>query len=114
MVRPSEFRLTPEGTRPIDNLGGNQGFRALAYRGIPVASDEKCTSGYIYTINENHLNFYKIPSHPEMRYSVKDGFMWTGWRQPTNQDALAGAFLWYGQLVCDSPRTQAVRTGVTS
>ena len=114
MVRPSEFRLTPEGTRPIDNLGGNQGFRALAYRGIPVVSDEKCTPGYIYTINENHLNFYKIPGHPEMRYSVKDGFMWTGWKQPVNQDALTAAFLLYGQLVCDSPRTQAVRTGVTS
>ena len=51
MVRPSEFRLTPEGTRPIDNLGGNQGFRALAYRGIPVVSDEKCTPGYIYTLD---------------------------------------------------------------
>lgn len=111
---PLEFRLTPEGSSPINNIGANQGFRALAYRGIPFVSDEKCTSGNIYTLNEKHLNFYTIPSAAAMGYSMKNGFIWTGWRQPVNQDAVSGALLYYGQLICDSPRTQARRTGVTS
>jgi hypothetical protein len=106
--------LTPEGSRPLDNLGANQGFRALAFRGVPVVADKKCTSARIYTLNEKHLFFYNMPAAPQMGYSMKNGFIWTGFRQPVNQDAVTGALLWYGQMVCDSPRTQAVRTGVSS
>ena len=80
--RPAEFRITPEGTRPIDNLGANQGFRAIAFRGIPVVSDEKCTANNLYTLNENHLYFYNIPAASQMGYSMKNGFIWTGFRQP--------------------------------
>ncbi len=112
--RPAEFRLTPEGSRPIDNLGANQGFRALAFRGVPVVSDEKCTAANLFTLNENHLAFYNIPAASQMGYSMKNGFIWTGFKQPVNQDAISGALLWYGQLICDSPRTQARRTGITS
>lgn len=90
MVRPSEFRITPEGSRPIDNLGGNQGFRALAFRGIPVVSDEKCTANNLFTLNENHLQFYNLPAASQMGYSMKNGFIWTGFRQPVNQDAVSG------------------------
>lgn len=112
--RPAEFRLTPEGSRPIDNLGANQGFRALAFRGIPVVSDEKCTAENLYTLNEKHLQFYTIPAASQMGYSMKNGFIWTGFRQPVNQDAVSGALLYYGQLICNSPRHQARRTGITS
>lgn len=112
--RPAEFRLTPEGSRPLDNLGANQGFRALAFRGIPVVSDEKCTAANLYTLNEKHLSFYTIPAASQMGYSMKNGFIWTGFRQPVNQDAVSGALLYYGQLICDSPRHQARRTAITS
>lgn len=110
-----EFRLTPEGSRPLDNLGGNQGFRALSFRGIPVVADEKCTSGYIYTLNTNHLAFYTLPQ--PVGFTVErtiEGFGWTGWLQGVNQDAVTARLQYYGQLICDAPRTQAVRTGVTS
>ena len=114
MMKPTEYRLTPEGSKPLDNLGANQGFRALAFRGVPIVADPKCTSGYLYTLNENHLSFYNLPTAPQMGYSTKNGFAWTGFRSPVNQDAVTGALIWYGQLVCDSPRTQAVRTGISA
>ena len=108
----NDFRLTSDGIARVGGaIAANQGFRALTFRGIPVVADEKCTSGNIFTINEKHLNFYSIPQ-PERE--VKSGFAWTGWKEPANQDAVVGELLWYGQLLCDAPRTNARRTGVTS
>ena len=96
-------------------LAANQGFRALTFRGIPFVADEKCTSGYLYTLNENHLYFYNIPMTGVSGIEgMRNGFGWTGFNRPVNQDAVVAQLLWYGQLICDSPRTMAVRTGVTS
>jgi len=109
----NDFRMTGSGMAKVGGtLAANQGFRALTFRGIPVVADPKCTSGNLFTLNENHLNFYNLPQ-PSGR-AVKSGFGWTGMKMPVNQDAEVGQFLWYGQLVCDSPRTQARRTGITS
>ena len=108
----NDFRMTSDGMVKVGGtVAANQGFRALTFRGIPVVADEKCTSGNIYTLNENHLFFYQIP---QVGRQIKDGFAWTGFKEPANQDAVVGQLLWYGQLVGDSPRTHARRTGVTS
>lgn len=112
----NDFRMvgTEQGSEMVrigGTLAANQGFRALTFRGIPFVADEKCTSGNIYTLNENHLFFYTIPQSGR---EMKGGFGWTGFKEPVNQDAVAGQLLWYGQLVGDSPRLQARRTGVTS
>ena len=111
----AEFRMTAEGGVPINKLGGNQGFRALTFRGIPFVSDERCTAQNIYTLNENHLAFYRIPQ--PVGFTVvgeRGGFGWTGWLQGQNQDAVVGRLQWYGQLICDSPIRQARRTGVAT
>jgi hypothetical protein len=44
----------------------------------------------------------------------REGFGWTGWKRSTNQNAIVGHLLFAGQLVGESPRTMARRTGVTS
>lgn len=110
----TEFRITENGAAPISNLGANQGFRALTFRGIPVVSDEKCTANNIFTLNTNHLTWWNIPAAPSMGRTENRGFQWTGFKEPINQDAVAGQLLFYGQLTTDSPRTHARRTGVTS
>jgi len=113
----NDFRLvgTAEGGSEVVKIGGtvaaNQGFRALTFRGIPFVADEKCTAANIFTLNESHLYFYVIP---QVGREVKSGFGWTGFKEPVNQDAVAGQLLWYGQFVTDAPRTHARRTGVTS
>lgn len=87
---------------------GDIGFDALYFRGCPVVSDEKQDDGTIHLLNENHLWFAKL-DHP--KYATdKHGFAWTGLKTPTNQDASVGQFLLYGNIICDSCRTQAYLT----
>lgn len=108
----NDFRMTEDGMAKVGGtVAANQGFRALTFRGIPFVADEKATSGNIFTINEKHLFFYNIP---QVDRQMKGGFGWTGFKEPANQDAVVGQLLWYGQLICDAPRTNARRTGVTS
>jgi len=105
-------KLSPTGG--TSGISANYGFNALYYRGVPIIADEKCTSGNLYLLNENHLFFYQIPADPMFAESSKEGFSWTGWKKSQNQDAIVGQLLWAGQLVGDSPRTMSRRTGITS
>jgi len=110
-------------------LKGEIGFSALMYRGTPVVSDEKCTAGYMYFLNEKYLHWYglKHPQHGEVSVKIKNvetdaideytpafGCAWSGLKEPVNQDAEIGQFFLYGNLVCWSPRHQAVLQGITS
>ena len=108
----NDFRMTSDGMVKVGGvLAANQGFRALTFRGIPVVADERCPADTFYTLNENHLWFYVLP---QVGRQIKNGFGWTGFKEPANQDAVVAQLLWYGQLVSDAPRTHARRTGVTS
>lgn len=94
--------------------GADLGFTALFYRGRPIVSDEKCTSGRFYWLNENHLGLatWAYPDFPG--YVTKpnyNGFCFTGLKIPTNQDATVAQFLFYAQLVTDSCRTSSYMTG---
>ena len=90
------------------------GVTNLYYRGVPILADEKCTSGNIWTINERHLFLYQLDYSNEMVEASREGFAFTGFRKSNNQNAVTGNLLFAGQLVGDSPRTMARRTGVTS
>ena len=92
----------------------NYGATAITWRGIPIFADEKCTSGNIFTLNERHLFLYQLDYSNEMVETSKEGFAFTGFRKSQNQNVVTGNLLWAGQLVGDSPRTMARRTGVTS
>jgi len=37
------------------------GFVGLDFKGIPVLKDEKATSGVLFFLNENFLDFYALP-----------------------------------------------------
>lgn len=110
-------------------LKGEIGFNALMYRGTPVVPDEKCTSGFMYLLNEKYLQWYglKHPQHGEVSTKVSNiqtsaledytplkGCSWSGLKEPVNQDAEIGQLFLYGNLVCWSPRHQAVLKGITS
>jgi hypothetical protein len=105
--------VTAQGIQRGLAAAGN-GFRCLYFRGLPLVADEKCTAGYIYTLNERHLALYYLPQDADMIESEYEGFGWTGWLMPVNQDAVTGTLKTYLQLICDSPRTQAKRISVTS
>jgi hypothetical protein len=106
-------RLTAAGLEGGGAVG-NQGFPALAFRGVPFISDDKCTAANLYTLNENWLDLYEMAPSGEFVNGSKEGFAWTGWKKSANQDAIVSQLLWYGQLVGTNPRMHARRTGITS
>lgn len=116
-------------TKDKSTLRGEVGFKALNFRGTPIVADEKCTSGFIYFLNENFIEWYglKHPQHENITLTTNTmesgayneapkvtGFAWTGLKEPVNQDAEIGQILLYGNLTCWSPRHQAVLKGITS
>lgn len=107
------FKLTAAG---IENAGvsANAGFTGLMFRGMPIISDDKCPSGELYMLNENYLDLYEMPADPNFVSGSQEGFSWTGWKKPTNQDVIVSQLLWYGQLVGTEPRKHSRRTGIAS
>ena len=105
---------TGADTGGMNGIGLSFGANRLWWRGMPIIVDEKCTSGNIYTLNENHLFLYTLDYTNEVVESTKEGFAFTGFKKSQNQNAVVGHLLFAGQLVGDSPRTMARRTGVTS
>ena len=115
MFSMNDYRLTEAGLVKVGGgVIGQQGFRAQQFRGIPIVADQQAPSGKMWTLNENHLYFAKIDYDAEFATGIKDGFQFTGWKKPVNQNAIVGYLLWAGQLVCDEPRTNAQRVSITA
>lgn len=121
--------LTRNGTFGMgQSLQGLAGYRSIFFRGVPVVKDAKCTSGYIYHLNRDFLFWSGLShwKHGEVNLGGdliegvdnpvprNHGINWTGWKEPSNQDGVTGQFLVYGQLICESPRHQAVDQGCTA
>lgn len=107
------FTLTAAG---VENAGitGNAGFTGLMFRGMPIVSDDKCPAGNLFMLNENYLDLYEMNMDSNFVSGMQEGFGWTGWKKPTNQDVITGQLLWYGEMVGTQPRKHARRTGITS
>jgi len=109
-------------------LQGELGFDALFFRGMPIVADEKCTSGYLYFLNENYIDWYGLKSHKYANVNLSSGnyeggnydapksygFAWTGLKDPVNQYAEIGQLLLMGNFINRSPRLNSVLTGVTT
>lgn len=91
---------------------GDGGMKALSFRAAPMISDEYCTSGQMFFLNENTLNFYYM-KHPEFP-TDSNGFAVSKMRPPTNQDGQVGYIFSYVNLVCDEPRKNGRLVGVTA
>lgn len=102
------------------------GYTGLSYKGIGVIQDEKCTSGVLFYINENYLDFYAMPhwDAEPVQYKAKIegndyndvlglGFSWSGWIKPSNADAVIGHTYFGGQFITDDPKRMGKLTGIT-
>lgn len=125
-------QLTARGkAKPSEALKGEMGFDALMYRGCPVVADEKCTSGYMFFVNERWMAFYSLKStmegatvaslgssETEGYYSTdvrsKDlAFNWLGWKYPVNQYGWVGQLVLMGNLVTFNPNRHGILTGIS-
>jgi len=103
------------------------GYTALDYKGFPILSDNKCTTGNLYFLNEDFLNWYALPmpNTEPVKYKSVDiegndysnvlglGFSWIDWVRPVNAAALVGRVVLGGQLLSEDPLRQGVLTGIT-
>lgn len=107
------FKVTAAG---VENGGvsANAGFTGLMFRGMPIISDDKATSGNLYMLNEKYLDLYEMAPDPAFVAGTQEGFGWTGWKKPTNQDVIVSQLIWYGQLVGTEPRKHSRRVSITS
>ena len=128
LLQPMERIMQQVNPRKGVGMTGSAGFTALMFKGLPIISDEKCGSGILYFINENHLDFHAIrakmnkpieydPSQIEgNNYDsrVKGlGFSWTGWLRPTNGYSLVGHIILGGNLVSFAPKRHGQLHSIT-
>ena len=111
----------------VKGMKGGTGFIGLDFKGIPVLKDEKATSGVLFFLNENFLNFYALPFAQAEAVnftstidgndysSIKGlGFSWTNWIKPSNQAAVVSHIYFSGQHLSENPKRQGKLTGIST
>ena len=107
---------------------GGTGFTGLFYKGFPILADEKATSGVLYFLNEDFLDWYALPMAmtTPVAYRSQDiegndysdvtglGFSWSDWIKPTNSAAIVGHIYLGGELISANPKRHGKLTGITT
>ena len=107
---------------------GGTGFTGLFFKGFPILADEKCTSGVLYFVNEDFIDWYALPMSmtSAIKYRSQDiegndysdvqglGFSWSDWIKPTNAASVVGHIYLGGELISQNPKRHAKLTGITS
>ena len=106
---------------------GGTGFTGLYYKGFPILADEKATSGVLYFLNEDFLDWYALPvaMTTPVSYRSQDiegndysevtglGFSWSDWIKPTNSASVVGHIYLGGEFVSQNPKRHGKLTGIT-
>lgn len=124
LLRPQERINKDVGT--IKGLSGGTGFTALTYNGKPVLMDEKCTSGVLFALNEDYLEWLALPYFDAKPIAYKSqiegndydaplglGFSWSDWIKPANSASVVGHIYFGGQFITTNPKRQGKLTGIT-
>lgn len=108
-------------------LVGGTGFTGLFFKGFPILADEKSTSGVLYFVNEDFLDWYALPMAmtSPVKFRSQDidgndyaeveglGFSWSDWIKPTNSASVVGHVYLGGELISPNPKRHAKLTGIT-
>lgn len=108
-------------------LIGGTGFTGLFFKGFPILADEKCTSGVLYFVNEDFLDWHALPMAmtSPVKFRSQDiegndyseveglGFSWSDWIKPTNSASVVGHVYLGGELISANPKRHAKLTGIT-
>jgi len=124
LLRPQE-RITKDAST-MKGLQGGTGFTALYYNGKPILMDEKCTSGVLFAVREEDMDFYALPYKFGKPIAYKSqiegndygapmglGFSWSDWIVPANAGAVVGHIYFGGQFITRNPKRHGKLTGVT-
>ena len=124
LLRPQE-RINKDASL-MKGLSGGTGFTALSYNGKPVLMDEKCTSGVLFAIREDDVDWYALPYKFAKPVAYKSqvegndydapmglGFSWSDWIIPANAAGVVGHIYFGGQFITKNPKRHAKLTGIT-
>lgn len=82
----------------------NAGFTNLTFKNVPFVWDRDCTSGVLYMLNSDNVNFYVHP----------DADMTAGpFVEPENQDVMTSKTIWQGNLTTNNRRKLGKMTDIT-
>lgn len=117
----------------VPNYKGYSGFDGLMFSGLEIIPDRKCTTGSLYMLNEDFINFYALdtelkgyPNASKVEVASKLftgnqynevgslGFYWTGFIFTTQQFAFNGFIVLAGNMLTDNPRRHGVQRGIVS
>jgi len=126
LLNPQE-RIAKDVPMMRGGVEGGTGFTGLNFRGFPVVADEKCTSGVLFFLNENFIDWkaLSMPKTMPVNFKSQDikgndyssvkglGFSWSDWIMPANQAALVGHIYLGGNLVTNNPKRHGKLTGIT-
>jgi hypothetical protein len=119
---------TSKGALRGSELKGTQGFTSMTFRGLPIISDEKCTSGHLWAVNENFIEWYGLKDSDLKDISLSSetiegmyndapsanvGFQWTDFMEPINQYGIVAHMYLLGELVQWNPKRHGVLTAIT-
>lgn len=135
LLQPQERIAKEANINAAPNFKGYTGYRSLMFAGLPITPDRKCTTGSLYFLNTDFLNFYTLDmlgglnkggySGEKVKVGSKlftgsqytpdenFGFFWTGFIHATNALAWNSFIVVAGNLVSANPRRQGVLTGIT-
>jgi hypothetical protein len=91
----------------FNNTKADLGFDAIAFQGVDFVFDKYAPASKMWMLSTDTLTFYVYPG---ANFSMKE----PGWQVPTNQDAKVAHIIWSGQMICDSPRDNAVLTNLAA
>jgi hypothetical protein len=124
LLRPQERIMKDVGL--MKGMKSGTGFTGLAFNGVPVLADEKCTSGSLIFLNEDFVDFYALPYYgaKSVKYSgqiegndyqapVGLGFSWSDWIVPANSASVVGHIYFGGQFITRNPKRHGKLTGIT-
>lgn len=134
LLQPQE-RINKE-VNPAPNFKGYTGYRSIMFAGLPITPDRKATSGSLYFLNMDFLNFYtldmlggldkggysgekvkvgsKLFQGTQYKSDENFGFFWSGFIHATNAMAWNSFIVVAGNLITANPRRHGVLTGITS
>ena len=109
----------------------NTGAQKLTFKGIPVHIDPKATAQTMYFLNSKMLKFARgmaVTSAKEEAVGSKItqmegvpegnmanlGFVWSGFKRPSNQNAVVGHLTLRGELIPKDPGRLGKITGITT
>ena len=125
LLQPQE-RISKNVATYKNGLKGGTGFTGLSYKNFEIVADRKATSGCLFFLDENYLDFYALPVYGEEAFKFKTvtegndygqlqgmGFTWDGWKKPVNQKAYVTQITLGGNFISWDPGRHGRLTGIT-